>query len=55
MFVGGKVSRYRILVGCPNGKVTLGRFGVHFSVSTIERYNSELSKGNLGSMLIIFC
>ena len=54
IIVGGKVSRYKIIVECYNLEVTLGRFDVHFAVSTMRRYSSAPRKGQLGTMLIIF-
>ena len=41
-----------MLVGCANWAVTLGRFDVHFSVSTMVRYNAETRKVHLGDMII---
>ena len=49
-----EVSRYRMIIGCSNRAVTLGRFDVHFSVSTIGRYNYTPRKGDIGAMLRIF-
>ena len=37
-----------------NWSVTLGRFDVYFSVSTMGIYNSAPIKGHIGSMLRIF-
>ena len=54
ILVGGEASRYSILVGCVNWAVTLGRFDVHFSVSTMGMYNYASIKGHHGDMLIIF-
>ena len=49
-----EVSMYRMLIGCVNWLVTLGRFDLHFSVSTMGRYNYAPRKGHIGAMLIIF-
>ena len=54
LFLWDKVSRYRMIIGCSNRAVTLGRFDVHFSVSTIGRYNYTPRKGDIGAMLKIF-
>ena len=54
LFLWDKVSRYRMIIGCSNRAVTLGRFDVHFSVSTIGRYNYTPRKGDIGAMLRIF-
>ena len=43
-----------MLVGCANWAVTLGRFDVHFSVSTMVRYNAETRKVHLGDVPSLF-
>ena len=53
IIVGGEVSRYRIIIGCANFSFTLGRFDVHFSASTMGRYNAVPRNLNLGTMIII--
>ena len=42
-----------ILVGFVNCSVTLGRFDVQFSLSTMGSCNSVLRKGHVGDMILI--
>ena len=49
-----EVSKYRMLVGFSNWSFTLEIFGVHFSLSTMGRYNFAPKKLHLGSILRIF-
>ena len=44
-----------MLVGCDNWVITLWRFCVHASVSTMGRYNATLRKVHLGVMNIVVC
>ena len=46
---------YGITVVCANWLFTLGRLGVHFSMSVTRKLNAELRKGSIVAMLRRFC
>ena len=54
LLIGDEVTMYRMIIGCANWRVTLGRFDVDFYVSTMDRYNAAPSKVHRGTMLRIF-
>ena len=47
-------KKYRMLVGCLNWVVTLGRFDVHYAASTMARYSAMPREGHLKQMLRVF-
>ena len=54
LLVGDEISKYRMLVGSANWTVTLGRFDVHYGVSTLGRYSFAPREGHLKAMLRLF-
>ena len=43
-----------MLVGSANWTVTLGRFDVHYAVSTLRRYSTAPKQGHMKAMLRVF-
>ena len=43
-----------MLVGSANWCVTLGRFNIHYAVSTLERYSATPREGHMKVMLKVF-
>jgi len=54
LLIGDSISKYRMLVGCANWAVTLGRWDIHFAVSTMGRFNAAPREGHEKAMLRIF-
>jgi hypothetical protein len=54
LLVGDDISRYRMLIGSGNWAVTLGRFDIHFSISTMGRYSAAPREGHMQAMLRLF-
>jgi hypothetical protein len=51
---GDNVSKYRMLTGALNWIVTLGRYDVHYTASTMARYNMLPRQGHFDAMLRVF-
>ena len=49
-----QIPKYRMLVGCANWAVTLGRYDIMYAVVTMARYNHLPREGHLKSMLRLF-
>jgi len=49
-----EVTKYRMLIGCAQWAVTLGRYDVMFAVSTMARYSAAPREGHLKTMLRAF-
>ena len=49
-----QVSRYCMLIGSANWAVTLGRFDIHYAVSTMGWYSQAPREGHLKAMLRVF-
>ena len=47
-------TQYQMLVGCGNWVITLGRYDVHYAVSTMARYSAAPRQGHVAAMLRIF-
>ena len=47
-------SRYRMLIGCGQWAITLGRFDVMFAIQTMARFTAAPKQGHLQRMLRIF-
>ena len=54
LLTGSDVSKYRMLIGSANWAVTLGRFDIHFAVSTMGRYSAAPRKGHMAAMIRVF-
>ena len=54
LLMGDEVNKCRMLVGCANWAVTLGRFDIHFATSTMGRCNAAPREGHLKTMLRVF-
>jgi len=48
------ISRYRMLIGCANWVVTLGRFDVFYATQTLARYNSMPREGHMKAAKRLF-
>lgn len=51
---GSDISKYRMLVGCANWAVTLGRYDIMFATVTMARYNHLPRRGHFMTMLRVF-
>ena len=47
-------SKYRMLIGCGQWSITLGRLDVHFAIQTIARFSAALKEVHTKRMLRIF-
>ena len=54
LLVGDDITKYRMLIGCGNWAVTLGRYDVHYAISSMARYSHLPRKGHLIATLRIF-
>ena len=52
--MGDDINKFRMLVGSANWTITLGRFDVHFAVSTLRWYSVAPRQGHLKAMLRVF-
>ena len=54
LLTGDNITKYRMLIGCGNWAVTLGRYDVHYAISTMARYSHLPRKGHLMATIRIF-
>ena len=54
LLVGSEVSKYSMLIGSLNWAVMLGRFDVHYTASTMGRYQIAPCEGHLEHVFSIF-
>ena len=47
-------SKYRMLIGCRQWPITLGRFDVMFAILTMARFSAAPKEGHLNRMLRVF-
>ena len=47
-------SKYRMLIGCGQWAITLGRFDVMFAVQTMARFTASPREGHFSRMLRVF-
>ena len=49
-----EITKYQMLVGSANWAVSLGRFDIHYAVSTLARYSALPRQGHLQAILRVF-
>ena len=54
LLVGEDISKYRMMVGCLNWLVTLGRYDVHYTAATMARYGMTPREGHMRAMSRVF-
>ena len=52
--VGDDVTKYRMMVGSLNWLVTLGRYDIHYAVSTLARHMMIPRQGHMHAMKRLF-
>eukprot|EP00957_Ditylum_brightwellii_P007651 578355-Ditylum_brightwellii.AAC.1 len=50
LLVGDNISKYRMMVGSLNWLITLGRYGMHYTTTTLARHLMLPCQGHMHTM-----
>ena len=48
------IAKYRMMIGCGLWAITLGRFDIHYGISTLSQYSMAPHQGHFSALLRIF-